>query len=73
MTASPGRARSAAGATPCGTTPIPAVLTKMPSAAPRFTTFVSPVTTGTPARVAARATDSVTRRRSSIGSPSSMT
>ena len=72
-TASPGRARSAPSATPSGTTPMPAVLTNSRSAAPRPTTLVSPVTTCTPAAVAARATDSVTERSSSNGSPSSIT
>ena len=72
MTASPGRARSADGATPSGTSPIPAVLTKSRSAAPRPTTFVSPVTIATPARAAARAAEAVMSASSSSGRPSSM-
>ena len=51
---------------------MPAVFTNRPSAAPRPTTLVSPVTTFTPARSAARATDSVMERSSENGSPSSM-
>ena len=66
-------ARSAPTAIPGATSPMPAVLTKSPSAAPLPTTFVSPVTIRTPARAVARATDSVTLRSSSIGRPSSMT
>ena len=45
----------------------------IPSAAPRSTTLVSPVTTGTPARVAASAMSATTSRRTSIGMPSSST
>jgi hypothetical protein len=73
ITTSPGLARSADGPTPSGTRPIPAVFTKRRSAAPRPTTFVSPVTIRAPARVAARAADAVIAASSSRGSPSSMT
>ena len=50
----PGRARSADGAAPSATIPIPDVFTKSRSAAPRPTTLVSPVTIVTVARSAAR-------------------
>ena len=73
ITASPGRARSADGAMPSGTTPMPAVLTKSRSAAPRPTTFVSPVTIRAPARAAARAAEAVMSASSWSASPSSMT
>ena len=53
--------------------PTPAVVTKRPSALPRSTTFVSPATTATPARSAARAIERAIRRRSSSGKPSSIT
>jgi hypothetical protein len=53
--ASPGRARSPEISTPSGTTPTPVVVMKTPSPLPRSTTLVSPVTTGTPASLAARA------------------
>jgi len=73
MIASPTAARSAAGATPSPISPIPAVFTKSRSAAPRPTTFVSPVTMRVPARAAARAAEAVIARSSSNGRPSSMT
>ena len=73
MTASPGAARSADGATPSGTSPMPAVLTNSRSAEPRSTTLVSPVTIRTPARAAAAAAEAVIARSSSSGSPSSIT
>ncbi len=73
ITASPGTARSAEGATPSGTSPMPAVLTNSWSAAPRPTTLVSPVTIRVPAFTAAAAAEAVIRRRSSSGSPSSIT
>ena len=44
---------------------------KSPSAAPRGTTFVSPVTTATPAFFAAAASERTIRSSSSIGNPSS--
>ena len=55
----------------CSTTPIPAVFTKMPSPFPLSTTFVSPVTSCTPAWAAVIRMDSTTRRNNSMGSPSS--
>ena len=45
----------------------------MPSAAPRSTTFVSPVTTSTPAAAAASAMSATIARSVSIGNPSSST
>jgi hypothetical protein len=45
----------------------------MPSAAPRLTTLVSPVTTGTPAAAAASAISATSSRRISIEKPSSST
>src|SRR5664279_4513545 len=56
---------------PCSTTPIPAVLTKMPSPFPLSTTLVSPVTSCTFASTAVIRMDSTTRRNDSMGKPSS--
>ena len=67
----PGARAATTSSTPAGTTPMPEVLMKILSPLPRPTTLVSPVTTGTPARAAAACTDSITRRRSASGSPSS--
>ncbi len=58
-------------ATPAGMTPIPVVLINSLSAAPRWTTFVSPVTICTPAFLAAACILSATRRKVSTASPSS--
>ena len=69
--ASPGRARSPEMFTPAGTTPTPVVVMKTPSPLPCSTTFVSPVTMGTPASRAAWAIDSTMRFRSASGKPSS--
>ena len=52
--------------------PIPAVLMKIPSPLPLSTTLVSPVTISTPAAAAARCIDATTRRKVSMGNPSSM-
>ena len=70
-TTSPGRSRSAEGEMPSGTQPTPAVLMNSLSALPLGTTLVSPVTICTPAAAAAWAMLSTTRRRVSIGNPSS--
>ena len=53
--------------------PTPAVVMYIPSAAPRSTTLVSPVTTATPAAAAASAMSATIWRSSSIENPSSMT
>ena len=55
ITLSPGRTSSGPSDRPAGIRPRPAVVTKIPSAAPRPTTLVSPVTTATPATAAAAA------------------
>jgi hypothetical protein len=68
---SPGRTllgSIAAGAT---IRPTPAVLMNMPSALPRSTTLVSPVTSRTRAVAAASRIDIAIRRKVVIGSPSS--
>ena len=62
MILSPGRARLGSMFTPFGTTPMPDVLMKILSALPRSTTFVSPVTSVTPAASAASRIDCTTRR-----------
>src|SRR5258708_3203103 len=54
-----------------GTVSTPAVLMNRPSALPRCTTLVSPVTIETPAAEAASAIDETMRRRSAMGNPSS--
>ena len=71
MTASPGRAAPALSVTGLSRTPTPAVVMKHPSALPRGTTLVSPVTIWTPAAAAARAIESAIRRRSATPKPSS--
>ena len=73
ITASP--SRTAAEPSSCATTisPTPVVVMKRPSAAPRSTTLVSPVTMGTPASRAVAAMLAQTARRSSRAKPSSMT
>ncbi len=53
--------------------PVPVVVMKTPSPLPLSTTFVSPVTTGTPASRAAAAIDSTIRFKSASGNPSSST
>ncbi len=70
-TRSPGR--TGANARSSGMRPTPAVVTKRPSAAPRGTTLVSPVTTRTPAASAASAMSATIARSSAIGKPSSST
>ena len=69
--ASPARTRAPPSSTPSGNTPTPVVVMKMPSPLPRSTTLVSPVTTGTPAALAACAIDSTIRARSPNAKPSS--
>src|SRR4051794_1136282 len=66
---SPGRAVS--NAARGSRRPMPVVHTYMPSAWPRSTTFVSPVTTWTPAACAAAAIAATSKRRSSEDRPSS--
>ena len=63
--ASPGRARSGPRSTPAGTSPMPLVVTRQPSAAPRSTTLVSPVTRARPrlARVGHRGDDAAEHRQ----------
>ena len=70
-TRSPGR--TGANSRPRGMTPTPAVVMNRPSAAPRGTTLVSPVTTCTPAAAAASAMSATISRSSAIGKPSSST
>ena len=70
-TASPGRAFAGSGAKPSWRVPTPVVFTNMPSAFPRSTTFVSPVTRRTPALAAASAMASRIRSMTSKGRPSS--
>ena len=72
ITASP--ARTAAAPSSCATTisPTPVVVMKSPSAAPRSTTLVSPVTMGTPASRAVAAVLAHSSRRSASANPSSM-
>jgi hypothetical protein len=53
-------------------TPTPVVVTNSPSAAPRPTTLVSPVTMRMPARSASAAIEATIRRNSAISVPSSM-
>ena len=72
-TTSPIATLAAVSSRPAGTTPTPAVVMYIPSAAPRSTTFVSPVTTGIPAKAAASAMSATTSRRTSIDMPSSST
>ena len=72
-TTSPTCTRRAANSRPAGTRPTPAVVMYIASAAPRSTTFVSPVTTGTPAAAAASAMSATTSRNTSMGRPSSST
>ena len=72
-TTSPTRTADAARSRPAGITPTPAVVMYIPSAAPRSTTLVSPVTTGTAAAAAAAAMSATTSRRTSTGRPSSRT
>src|SRR5664280_2855884 len=71
MILSPGRARSAEISTGLSITPSPVVVMNTWSPLPRLTTLVSPVTSRTPASLAASRMDSTTRRRSSAASPSS--
>src|SRR4051794_22245786 len=66
---SPGRA--GANAARGSRRPTPVVHTYMPSAWPRSTTFVSPVTTWTPAACAVAAIAATSKRRSSADRPSS--
>ena len=68
---SPGRARSAEIRTELSTMPNPVVVMKILSPLPRFTTFVSPVTSSTPASFVAALIDLTTRYRSSVANPSS--
>ena len=71
-TASPGRTWAEPRVTPGSSRPMPEVLTNRPSAEPRPTTLVSPVTMWTSARAAARRADSMTRPSWLSGRPSSM-
>ncbi len=66
-----GRGLVAGNSTPAGTTPTPVVVMNTPSPLPFSTTFVSPVTTGTPASREARAMLATMRSRSARGKPSS--
>ena len=66
-----GRAWSAESFIPSGTRPMPEVLTNIPSQLPFSTTFVSPVTTSTPAAAAALWKEFTTRFSVSRGKPSS--
>ena len=68
--ASPGAMRDGRIAGPW-TTPMPDVLMYTPSPLPRSTTFVSPVTMGTPARAAASLIAATTRFSVSMERPSS--
>lgn len=70
-TISPGRARWGRMSTPSGTSPMPAVLMKMPSPCPVSTTLVSPVTSRTSAASAAVPTASAMRAISASAVPSS--
>src|SRR5450830_944080 len=70
-TASPALTDAGAISRSCSTTPMPAVFTYTPSPLPRSTTFVSPVTSATPACSAAALIDETTRQSVSIASPSS--
>jgi hypothetical protein len=72
MILSPGAIFCASGFLPFKKTPMPAVLIKMPSAAPPSTTFVSPVTTETPASLAVAAMEATRRLNVSIANPASM-
>ncbi len=56
---------------PGATRPMPLTLMKTPSPLPRSTTFVSPVTIGTPASSAAACIEATMRERSLSGRPSS--
>ena len=67
---SPTRARAGEMSTPSGMTPMPAVLMKTPSPLPLSTTFVSPVTSCTPATSAALPMAIATRPMSVIRVPS---
>src|SRR5258706_1902128 len=71
ITRSPGRAPAAVISWWCATRPTPLVVMKHPSALPRSTTLVSPVTSRTPAVFAAALIDSTIRPRSASGKPSS--
>lgn len=65
-TLSPGRQLRPLSSMPAGTRPTPAVLMKTPSACPRSTTLVSPVTMETPASAAVSAmVRTISRSRSS--------
>lgn len=66
-------ARPGAGVKSGVTSPIPVVLMKIPSALPRSTTFVSPVTSKTPAARAAPPIERTMRSSRSNDSPSSST
>src|SRR6266850_2829717 len=66
-----GRAPAAVISWWCATRPTPLVVMKHPSALPRSTTLVSPVTSRTPAVFAAAPIDSTIRPRSASGKPSS--
>ena len=70
-TLSPGRHCAPPSSMPAGNAPTPLVLMNTPSPWPRFTTFVSPVTSATPASRATSAIEAQMRRRSSMGKPSS--
>jgi len=70
-TTSPSRTSPPGGVQPSAGVPTPAVLMNILSALPRGTTFVSPVTTSTPASAAAPANDSSIPSRSAAGRPSS--
>src|SRR5664280_2625974 len=70
-TTSPGRARFGEITMPGATRPTPLTLMKTPSPFPRSTTFVSPVTIGTPAPAAAACIEATMRERSLRGRPSS--
>ncbi len=68
---SPARISSIPSLIPSGMNPTPEVLIKIPSALPRSTTLVSPVTTSTPASAATFAIESSIFPRFSILNPSS--
>ncbi len=73
MTASPSRTAAEPSSWATTISPTPVVVMKSPSAAPRSTTLVSPVTIGTPASRAVAAMLAQTARSSSRAKPSSMT
>jgi hypothetical protein len=70
-TTSPARAFAPPISRARGATPTPVVVMKTPSPLPRSTTFVSPVTTGTPQRREAPAIECTTLRSVASGKPSS--